>query len=155
MAIDGIWTAHAERRERDPAVEAGPLTLVVDASVAVVAALAEAGFSALAGESPVAPALMWSEARSALHELRWRGEISAEDAAAARSRLERAPIELRRHSKLGEEAWRIADEFGWAKTYDAEYLALAQLLRCRLITLDARLHRSTAPLGFVIAPDDL
>ena len=37
----------------------------------------------------------------------------------------------------------------------AEYLALAQLLRCRLITLDARLHRSTAPLGFVIAPDDL
>jgi hypothetical protein len=25
---------------------------------------------------------------------------------------------------LSDEAWRIADRLGWAKTYDAEYLAL-------------------------------
>ena len=30
---------------------------------------------------------------------------------------------------------------GWAQTYDAEYLALARLLRCRLLTTDAKLKR--------------
>lgn len=29
-----------------------------------------------------------------------------------------------------DEAWRIAQQFGWAKTYDAEYLALAKILGC-------------------------
>jgi predicted nucleic acid-binding protein len=126
--------------------------LVIDASVAVAACYASGGFAEFRSEQLVAPALMWSEARSALHELQWRGEISAEDASAARSRLERAPVQLRRHRSLGDRAWTIADALGWAKTYDAEYVALAQLLDCRLVTLDARLHRSTRRLGFVISP---
>jgi integrase len=37
-------------------------------------------------------------------------------------------------------------EFGWAKTYGANYVALARLLDCRLVTLDARLRRGTARL---------
>ena len=98
---------------------------------------------------------MWSEARSALHELVWRGEISAADAMAARSLLEHCPVEQREHAKLGEQAWRLADQLGWAKTYDAEYVALAQLLGCRLVTLDARLRRSTERLGVVISPTEL
>ena len=44
---------------------------------------------------------------------------------------------------------------GWAKTYDAEYLALAELLDCRFVTLDARLHRGAARLGFVLSPTEL
>ncbi|TMM12296.1 MAG: type II toxin-antitoxin system VapC family toxin [Actinobacteria bacterium] len=52
-------------------------------------------------------------------------------------------------------AWQLADELGWAKTYDAEYLALASLLRCQLVTIDARLHRGAARLGLVVAPTDL
>jgi predicted nucleic acid-binding protein len=44
---------------------------------------------------------------------------------------------------------------GWAKTYDAEYVALARLLGCRLVTLDARLRRGADRLGFVISPDEL
>jgi predicted nucleic acid-binding protein len=126
--------------------------LVVDASVAVAACYAQDGFAEFHGERLAAPALMWSEARSALHELRRRGEISADDAEAARVRLEGAPVEVRRPRALGDRAWAIADELGWAKTYEAEYVALAQLLRCRLVTLDARLRRSTEPLGFVISP---
>jgi len=49
----------------------------------------------------------------------------------------------------------VADRFGWAKTYDANYIALAQVLGCRLVTLDARLRRGTARLGFVIGPTEL
>ena len=129
--------------------------LVVDASVTVAACYAAGGFDEFRTEQLVAPPLMWSEARSALHELLWRGELTREDADATRSRLEHAPIEARRHRSLGEQAWRIADEFGWARTYDAEYVALAQLLDCRLVTLDARLRRSTARLDLVIAPSEI
>ncbi len=50
--------------------------LVVDAAVVVTACLAEAGFEPLAQEQLVAPYVMWSEASSVLHELKWRKEIS-------------------------------------------------------------------------------
>ena len=37
---------------------------------------------------------------------------------------------------MAERAWEIADQLGWAKTYDAEYLALAMILDCQIATLD-------------------
>ncbi len=129
--------------------------LALDASVALVACLRDEGFEDLGRERLVAPPLMWSESRSALHELLWRGEIVLEDATSARAKLERSPVERHDHERLGEEAWRIADELGWAKTYDAEYVALAQLLGCRLVTLDARLRRGADRLGIVISPTEL
>lgn len=39
--------------------------------------------------------------------------------------------------------------------YDAEYVALAQLLACRLVTLDIPLRRGTDRLGLVVAPIEL
>ena len=129
--------------------------LVVDASVAFSASRVEGGFGLLADNNLVAPSLMWSEARSALHEVAWRGDLSRKDALAAFRRLETAPVEVSAPDELGEEAWRLADELGWAKTYDAEYLALARLLDCRLVTLDARLRRGADRLGFVVSPTEL
>jgi indolepyruvate ferredoxin oxidoreductase alpha subunit len=129
--------------------------LVIDASVAVTAGLASAGFEQLAEEQLVAPPLLWSEARSALHELLRRREITREDAQAARRRVEQAPVEPISRENLGDEAWRLADDLGWAKTYDAEYVALAGLLGCRLVTLDARLRRRTERLGFVVSPAEV
>ena len=43
----------------------------------------------------------------------------------------------------------------WAKTYDAEYLALARLLRCRLLTLDGRLRRRAASVVEIVGPTEL
>ena len=98
---------------------------------------------------------MWSEARSALHERAWRNELGVNEAQRARTRLEEVEVKVRKHPGLAEEAWRIADELGWAKTYDAEYVALASLLGCRLVTVDGRLRRGADRLGFVVGPTEL
>ncbi len=129
--------------------------LVVDAAVVVTACLAEAGFEPLAQEQLVAPYVMWSEASSVLHELKWRKEISTELAKVAAERLAKADVGGRRPKGLTAEAWRIADQLGWAKTYDAEYMALARLLKCRLLTTDARLKAAGSRLLDVIGPSDL
>jgi predicted nucleic acid-binding protein len=129
--------------------------LVIDASAAVQASLSSDGFAVLRAEELVAPGLLWSEGLSVLHELGWRGTISRALADEALGRLISAPIATRRPLRLAEEAWRVADELGWAKTYDAEYLALARLLRCRLLTLDGRLRRRASSVVEIVGPTEL
>ena len=131
------------------------MTLVVDASIAVPACLSEAGFSVLPDDDLVGPARLWSEARPVLHELVWRREITVEDADAGRRALDDAPIRRVDRKRLCPEAWRIAELLGWAKTYDAEYVALAHLLGCCLVTLDARLLRGAERLGLVVSIEEL
>jgi predicted nucleic acid-binding protein len=127
--------------------------LVVDAGVALGVALG--GLRPLGTEDLVAPPLMWSEARSALHEAAWRGEVGTEDAEITRDALERLPIRSRTPRRLGVVAWQLADDLGWAKTYDAEYLALARLLDCRVVTVDSRLRRGADRLGLLVLPTEL
>jgi len=129
--------------------------LVVDAAIVVTASLAEAGFEPLAQKQLVAPYLMWSEASSVLHELKWRKEITDELASIAMDRMAAADISPRRPKGLSAETSRIADRLGWAKTYDAEYLALARLLKCRLLTIDAKLKVSGSRVTDVIGPSEL
>lgn len=129
--------------------------LVIDANVAVAACSSSGGFDRFGKRDLVAPGLMWSEALSTLHLLKWRSELTTEEAEDARTSLESCPVERREPRELGDETWRVADELGWAKTYDAEYVALARLLECKLVTLDGRLRRGADRLGLVIAPLEL
>lgn len=129
--------------------------LVVDASTAVAVSLHSKGFARFGAEELVAPPMLWPEVRSVLHEMQWRGQLTRDVAKASLEAFHAASIDQRNPRGLGQRAWRIADDFGWAKTYDAEYVALAELIGCRLVTLDGRLRRATARLGFVVALDDL
>jgi predicted nucleic acid-binding protein len=128
--------------------------LVIDANVAIAACARPGGFEELQDEL-AGPPLLWSEARSTLHLQAIKGEVDVERANHLHARLNAAPIERRDPPNLGEEAWRIADELGWGRTYDAEYVALAKILGCRLVTLDARLRRGADRLGLVITPSEL
>ena len=129
--------------------------LVIDASTAVDLCLAPDGFARLEGEDLLAPTLILSETLSVLHELRWRTTSQRKWLSSHCARRAEMPVRIEQPSTLSEEAWKVADDFGWAKTYDAEYVALAQLNGCRLVTVDARLRRGTDRLGFVVTPTEL
>jgi predicted nucleic acid-binding protein len=131
------------------------LRLVIDASVATAAAATPIGFARFRRFELIAPPLMWIEAVSSLHAMAWRGDLEGDQAESVLNRVLSAPVRRREPSKLAREAWKIADELGWAKTYDANYVALARLLGCKLVTLDARMRRGTARLGFVVGPLEL
>lgn len=135
--------------------------LVVDAALVVELALDRLGEQAgrlLGGDQElVAPCLLWSEVPSVLNEMAFRGEISRELAGNALERFLAGKLDVseRRHAELTSTAMSIAVDLGWAKTYDAEYLALARLLDTRVVTLDLRLRRGAERLGLVVTPDEL
>lgn len=131
------------------------MTLVVDATVTIASVGSADGSKSLGDDDLVAPALMWSEARSTLHLGLLNGKVSAEHAAAQHERLESCPVRRVDEPELGRTAWKIAEQFGWGRTYDAEYVALAQILDCRLVTLDGPLRRGSDRLGFVVSPTEL
>jgi predicted nucleic acid-binding protein len=131
------------------------MRLVLDATVAVEIVLAGGALGPLAGHELVAPALMWSEAVSVLRELAYRGEIPADQAKAAVGVLDALPIALASRPGAQLRAYNVAVALGWAKTYDAEYVALAAQLDAPLVTRDARLAAGASRLVTVLAPADV
>lgn len=107
--------------------------LVIDGSLAVELSLdrfGEQASKALGDDgSLIAPPLLWSEVPSVLHEMAFRHDISDALAELALQRFfgKKLGIAEKRPDDLTSTAWQIAEDFGWAKTYDAEYVALAKL----------------------------
>ena len=113
---------------------------VVDASA--VLQLASAGAQLPGKHRLLAPTLLRSQTLSALHEAVQRGEIPADVARDRLTRIGRMPIRLLGDAVLRRRAWELADQLGWASTYNAEYVALTQLQADAFVTLDAELARS-------------
>src|SRR6266508_727827 len=113
---------------------------VVD--VSAVLHLASAGVEASGAHKLLAPTLLRSQTLSALHETVHRGEIPADIARDRLLRIGRMPIRLLGDAVLRRRAWELADQLGWASTYNAEYVALTQLQADAFVTLDADLARS-------------
>jgi indolepyruvate ferredoxin oxidoreductase alpha subunit len=113
---------------------------VVDAGAALH--LAGEGIEVASEHRLLAPTLLRSQALSAMHEAVDRGEIPSKVARERLARLNRMPIRLLGDAVLRGRAWEVADQLGWASTYEAEYVALTLLQADAFITLDAALARS-------------
>jgi predicted nucleic acid-binding protein len=114
--------------------------------------LATEGIEVAAGHELLAPTLLRSQTLSALHEAVHRGELPPEAALDRLARIQAMRIRLLGDAVLRRRAWELADQLGWAETYDAEYLALTQLQADAFVTLDPELARrvegviATAPV---------
>jgi predicted nucleic acid-binding protein len=113
---------------------------VVDSSA--VLHLASADNEVPAKHKLLAPTLLRSQTLSDLHEAVQRGEIAAEVARDHLIRIGRMPIRLLGDAVLRRRAWELADQLGWAGTFNAEYVALTQLQADAFITLNKELARS-------------
>ena len=113
---------------------------VVDCGV--VLHLASEGIEVPAEHKLLAPTLLRSQTLSALHEAVHAGEIPPDVAGDRLKSIGSMPIRLLGDAVLRRRAWDLADQLGWASTYDAEYVALTQLQGDAFVTLNAKLARS-------------
>jgi predicted nucleic acid-binding protein len=103
----------------------------------------------------LAPTLLRSQTLSALHEAVERGELPAAVASERLNRIWRMKIRLLGDAVLQRRAWELADQLGWASTYDAEYVALTQLQANAFVTMDAKLARSVKGIVEIASIDAL
>ena len=117
---------------------------VVDCGV--VLRIAEEEIEIPAEHELLAPTLLRSQTLSALHEAVHRGEIAPDVALERLKRVSALPIRLLGDAVLRRNAWKVAEQLGWAETYDAEYVALTQLQADAFVTLDPELARQVEGL---------
>ena len=112
---------------------------VVDCGV--VLRLASEEIEVPAEHELLAPTLLRSQTLSALHEAVHSGELAADVALDRLDRIWAMPIRLLGDAVLRRRAWKLAEQLGWAETYDAEYVALTKLQADAFVTLDEELAR--------------
>jgi len=103
----------------------------------------------------LAPTLLRSQTLSLLHEAVAHGERSDEDARELHERIGKMKIRLLGDAVLRRNAWRIADQLGWADTYTAEYLALTRLQADAFVTRDPELARAVKDIVPTASVDEL
>jgi predicted nucleic acid-binding protein len=126
---------------------------VIDAGVAL--RLARDGTTISSRHELLAPTLIRSQTLSLLHEAVQRGELSNEAAKDQLGAFNAIKLRLLGDAVLRRRAWEIADELGWASTYDAEYVALTQLQADAFVTLDMQLAKRVGGLVTIASLDDL
>jgi predicted nucleic acid-binding protein len=126
---------------------------VVDCGV--VLRLASEGIEVSAEHELLAPTLLRSQTLSALHEAVQQGELEDDAARGHLARIQRMPIRLLGDAVLRRRAWEVADQLGWAETFDAEYVALTQLQADAFVTLDEKLARTVEGVVATASMDDL
>jgi predicted nucleic acid-binding protein len=103
--------------------------------------LASKGIEVPAKHKLLAPTLLRSQLLSALYEAVQQGKLPANVARDRLAHIRRMKIRLLGDAVLQRRAWELADQLGWASTYDAEYIALTQLQADAFVTTDAQLAR--------------
>jgi predicted nucleic acid-binding protein len=107
----------------------------------------------------VAPTLLRSQVLASLYGEVRRGAFGRAEARARLDHMRALDIRLLGDRVLQARAWDVAERLGWADTFAAEYVALAQLQADALVTLDADLAQAVdglvavAPFEALLAAD--
>ena len=130
------------------------MTIVVDASV-VVAALVDNGSDGEWAEAQLrtnhltAPSLMPIEVANVLRRIEHSGLIDGGSANLAFDTLTQLTIDLAEFAPLADRIWELRFNL---TSYDAFYVALAEVLDCPLATLDRRLVSAPGPTCEFLSP---
>ena len=92
----------------------------------------------------VAPPLFRAEATNTFYKLTRRGMIDSPEGVDALELLF-SFVEIEEPAGLYRQALELAEMLNLSAAYDAQYLALAELMGCELWTADRRLVRSAGP----------
>jgi predicted nucleic acid-binding protein len=93
-----------------------------------------------------APTLWRSEVLSKLYETVRQGELTRNAAREQLAYINRLKIRLLGDAVLRRRAWEVAEHLRLPTTYAAEYVALAQLQKCTLVSTDAHLLKRVGDL---------
>lgn len=128
--------------------------LVCDSS-AVVALLLDGGSDgrwvteSVAGAALAAPSLLRFEAANIIRRHELAGLVSADQAAQAHTDLIDLTIESWPYQLLSGRAWELRHNLS---SYDASYVALAELIEAPLVTLDGRISGAPDLRCAIITP---
>ncbi len=103
----------------------------------------------------LAPTLLRSQLLSLLYQAVRRDEMTKKEAARQLDYVRGLRIRLLGDRVLQNVAWKVADQFGWPDTFNAEYVALTQLQADALITLDRPLASAVRELVTVASLEAL
>ncbi len=129
--------------------------IVCDAS-AVVAVLLDAGpdgrwaTDLLAGEDLAAPSLLPFEAANIIRRHVLAALITSDQAAQAYADLLDLAVEQWPYELLAHRSWQLRANL---TAYDASYVALAEFLETKLVTLDRRIGRAPGVRCEVVTPE--
>lgn len=129
-------------------------SFVIDSS-ALVALLADGGpagdwvASTVSRGALAAPELAMFETANILRRQQLAGHLEPVEATLAHQDLQSLPLQLWPYLPLAQRAWELRMTL---TAYDASYVALAERLDARLVTLDARLGRASGPRCQILTP---
>ncbi len=103
----------------------------------------------------LAPSLLRSQLLALLYRAAGRGELTRREAGDRLAYVRGLRIRLLGDRVLQDVAWEVAEQLGWADTFDAEYVALTRLHADALVTLDGRLAGTVQDLVTVVPLDAL
>jgi predicted nucleic acid-binding protein len=126
---------------------------VIDSGV--VRRLASDGVEVPAKHKLLAPTLLRSQVLSALYEAVRRGELTGDAAREQIAYFNGMKIRLLGDAVLRRRAWEVAEQLGLPTTYEAEYIALAQLQKGTLVSSDQKLLKRVGNLVPTAAVDAL
>jgi predicted nucleic acid-binding protein len=90
----------------------------------------------------IGPPLLYVEVPSVIRAFVHSGKLGQALGEEAFQSFCEMEIESLSHDELHIHAWRLANQLAMSKAYDAQYLAVADLLECDLWTMDQRLSNA-------------